>query len=109
MREYCNNINKELNKKPKNLKSLKNSKTINDDKNYYLRTEESKENYLPSIFTKKKSTKDNKNEKLMVTSLHYDENKLNKKSKEKRYNLDKSEDNNKSFAKINSSKLPIIG
>jgi hypothetical protein len=109
MREYCNNINKELNKKPKNLKSLKNSKTINDDKNYYLRTEESKENYLPSIFTKKKSTKDNKNEKLMVTSLHYDENKLNKKSKEKKYNLDKSENNNKSFAKINSSKLPIIG
>jgi hypothetical protein len=79
MREYCNNINKQMIKKPKNLKSfksLKSSKTLNEDKNYYIKTEESKENFLPSIFTKKRITKDNKNEKLMVTSLHYDENKL---------------------------------
>ena len=108
MREYCYNINKQMNKKPKNLKSLKNSKTLIDDQNYYIRTEESKEKFLPSIFTKKKIIKDNKNEKLMVTSLNYDENKLNKKSKDKKYNLNKSEDNNKSFAKMNSSKLPII-
>jgi hypothetical protein len=107
MREYCNNINKQMNKKPKNLKSLKNSKTLNDDKNYYIRTEESKENFLPSIFTKKKIT-NNKNEKLMVTSLHYDENKLYKKSKDKKYNLNKSEDDNKSLDKMNNNKLPII-
>jgi hypothetical protein len=107
MREYCYNINKQMNKRPKNLKSLKNSKTLNDDKNYYIRTEESKENFLPSIFTKKKIT-NNKNEKLMVTSLHYDENKLYKKSKDKKYNLNKSEDDNKSFAKMNNNKLPII-
>ena len=107
MREYCYNINKQMNKKPKNLKSLKNSKTLNDDKNYYIRTEESKENFLPSIFTKKKII-NNKNEKLMVTSLHYDENNLNKKAKDKKYNLNKSEDNNISFAKMKSSKLPII-
>ena len=108
MREYCNNIKKQMNMKPKNLKSLKNSKTLIEDENYYIRTEESKENYLPSIFTKKKSTKDNKNEKLMVTSLHYDENNLNKKAKDKKYNLNKSEDDNKSFAKMNNNKLPII-
>jgi hypothetical protein len=108
MREYCYNINKQMNKRPKNLKSLKNSKTLNDDKNYYIRTEESKENFLPSIFTKKKITKDKKNEKLMVTSLHYDENNLNKKAKDKKYNLNKSETNNISFAKMKSSKLPII-
>ena len=107
MREYCYNIKKQMNMKPKNLKSLKNSKTLIEDENYYIRTEESKENFLPSIFTKKKII-NNKNEKLMVTSLHYDENKLNKKSKDKKYNLNRSEDNNNSFAKMNSSKLPII-
>lgn len=109
MREYCYNINKQMRKKPKNLKSLKSSKTLNDDKNYYLKTEESKESYLPSIFTKKKVVNDNKNEKMMVTSLQYDENLLNKKNKDKKYyNLNKSEDNNNSYAKIKSSELPII-
>ena len=112
MREYCNNINKQMIKKPKNLKSfksLKSSKTLNEDKNYYIKTEESKENFLPSIFTKKRITKDNKNEKLMVTSLHYDENKLYKKNKNKKYyNLNNSVDNNNSYAKIKNSKLPII-
>lgn len=109
MREYCYNINKQMRQKPKNLKSLKSSKTLNDDQNYYLKTEESKESYLPSIFTKKKVVNDNKNEKMMVTSLQYDENLLNKKNKDKKYyNLNKSEDNNNSYAKIKSCKLPII-
>jgi len=110
MREYCYNINKQMHSKPKNLKSLKSSKTLNDDKNYYLKTEESKENYLPSIFSNKKIGKNNKDENMMMTSLHYDENKLNKKSKDKKYNLNKTEDSkdDKSYAKMKSSKLPII-
>lgn len=109
MREYCYNINKQMRQKPKNLKSLKSSKTLNDDKNYYLKTEETKESFLPSIFTKKKAANDNKNEKMMVTSLQYDENLLYKKNKDKKYyNSNKSEDNNNSYAKMKSSKLPII-
>lgn len=108
MREYCYNINKQMQLRPKNLKTLKSSKTLNDDKNYYLKTEETKENNLPSIFNKKRIIKDNKNENLMVTSIHYDENKLNKKNKDNKYNLNKSEDNKEFYDKVKNSKLPLI-
>ena len=36
MREYCYNIKKQMNMKPKNLKSLKNCKTLIEDENYYI-------------------------------------------------------------------------
>ena len=113
MRDYCYNIKnrKIIQQSPK---KLKNSKTLNDDKNYYCNTEASQGNNLPFIFTNKKTVKDDKNENMMVTSLYFDENKINKDNndnkdiKDSKDIYNKSEDGNEEVTKKKNIELPLI-
>ena len=95
MREYCNGIKNKKYRMKQNIENLKSinlteSNKIKDNKDnkksYYLNTEATKEYILPCIYsnkkdkknTKKENRKNEKDEPLMMTSLYFDENKLNK-------------------------------
>ena len=136
MREYCYGIKNKKNRVRQNIQNLKNinltenNKIKENKKNYYLNTEATKEYILPCIYPnkkekkaksknkenkenkKKEKEKDEKDETLMMTSLYFDENKLNKENKDikdikdnlnNKDNLNK-EDNNKINDELNSEK-----
>ena len=110
MRDYCYNIKNKRKIQP-NPKVLKNSKTINDEKNYYCNTEASQGNNLPFIFTNRKIAKEDKNENMMMTSLYFDENKINKDSNDIKDSKDisnKSEKGNEDDSKKKNIELPLI-
>jgi hypothetical protein len=110
MRDYCYNIKNKRKIQP-NPKVLKNSKTINDEKNYYCNTEASQGNNLPFIFTNRKIAKEDKNENMMMTSLYFDENKINKDNKDIKDSKDisnKSEKGNEDDSKKKNIELPLI-
>ena len=113
MRDYCNNIK---NRKNKSLKSLdfkeNNEQKIKEEKkNYYCNTEDSKKTVFPYIFSNNwsrknkdnnKEDKNDKNEKLMMTSLHFDENTINKEDKDKdKNNLNKEKNKKENEEEIN--------
>ena len=119
MREYCYNIKNKKNKVQQNEKNTKtlNSENENEDdkkndnkRNYYLSTEATKEYLLPCIYPNKNKKKDDKDETLMMTSLHYDENKLNKQSKEKNKENNKINDEltSDNINKLDKVELPMI-
>ena len=139
MREYCYNIKNKKNRNQENKKKLKINFTENNDieikkeeKKIYLNTEGNKDMILPYIFPNikemkrkinknKKNKEDDKEDTFMVTSLYYDENKLNKENKDNNKKSNKnndktnddeinSESNNKSIEKKSDDlpKLPMI-
>ena len=110
MRDYCYNI-KNRRKIQQRPKVLKNSKTINDERKYYCNTERAQGNELPFIVTNKKIAKDDKNENMMMTSLYFDENKINKDDRDIKDNKEisnKSENRNEEESKKKNIELPLI-
>ena len=95
MREYCYSIKNKKNRVQQNVKNIKDinlteGNNDNEDKvkkvkkNIYFNTEASREYLLPCIYPNRKDKKNKKEEKdetLMMTSLYYDENNLNKENK----------------------------
>ena len=131
MKEYCYNLKNKKNRIHKNIKAIKNvninQNNDNKDKNFYLKTDTPKDNILPYIFPGlkdiKRISKINKkktDENLMMTSLYYDENNINKESKNKKdkekdkdkeMNNDENEKTNEKTDDINKKKsieLPMI-
>ena len=132
MREYCYSIKNKKNR-VKNIQNLKNinltennkiKENKDNKKKYYLNTEATKEYILPCIYPNKKeknnknknkenkkNEKDEKDETLMMTSLYFDENKLNQDNKNNKENLNNKENinkednnNNKNNDEMNSEK-----
>ena len=122
MREYCNGIKNKKNRVKQNIENLKSinlteSNKIKDNKDnkksYYLNTEATKEYLLPCIYsnkkdkknTKKENRKNEKDEPLMMTSLYFDENKLNKENKNNKENINNEENINKEVNHKNNDEL----
>jgi hypothetical protein len=114
MREYCYNIKNKKNRIQQNIKNLRNinftensdNEIKKEEKKNYLNTDGNKDNILPYIYPnlkdfKKKTHKNKKNKEndkedtLMMTSLYYDENKLNKENKDNKKNINIGNQHNK--------------
>jgi hypothetical protein len=124
MRDYCYNIKNKKNRVRVNkiIKPLNNN-TINDiDKKYYMNTVIPKDNILPYIFpglkdikriNDRSKKKDDKDENVMMTSLHYDEKNINKDKdikikKDKKMNNDNNINEKNDKNKGKSIELPKI-
>ena len=112
--EYANSLKNRKNKGQNiYITQTENNGTKNNNNNVYLNTDINKEKELPNIFGNIKKIKKNKNddkktedknELTMMTSLYFDENKLN----EKKENKDESKNNNKNEQNNNENQEKTI-